>query len=355
MGDNSDTGTPRNDDHWAELVRASSQISSKMIDPALATYRNDILPASAVFPSFASQLAATVPALKITDLAVNAAHDELFHAEKVVKQAISSFPPHLLNIFNNPPLINFNLPVIDQTLHSALQNLLQTHDSWLEELRVRLEPMAMGLHRAVLPPNLRDLAHEITAREVRQFVEEEAVPLYLIPRSRVALRLIRAKSRQDRRKVLNSCFHPIIDDCETVLTESQSEVVADQVRIVLDGIGAIRAGYIHSAQALFTVTLDTLITRLYPDTQTRGLVKKRKKDAPVPEKFNEMGIREALVWLPIWNAHEEFWPKNGVPVPHHFSRHASVHAVTSRQFNKRNCIQALMLVASLVGYANDLW
>ena len=65
-----------------------------------------------------------------------------------------------------------------------------------------------------------------------------------------------------------------------------------------------------------------------------------------------MSMHEAMVWLPIWNAHEQFWKHKGDQVPRHYSRHASVHGVSSRQFSKRNCVQVLMLVTSLIGYAD---
>lgn len=54
-----------------------------------------------------------------------------------------------------------------------------------------------------------------------------------------------------------------------------------------------------------------------------------------------MGVREALVWLPIWNAHESSGSTGGNKVPHYYSRHASVHGVSSHQFSKRNCVQVL--------------
>lgn len=113
----------------------------------------------------------------------------------------------------------------------------------------------------------------------------------------------------------------------------------------------MRAGHTRSAQAMFTVTLDTLIYRFYPETMTRKAITNRKKGAGVPATIEEMGVREALVWLPIWNAHEQIWKDKGDKVPHYYSRHASVHGVSSRQFNKRNCVQVLMLVTSLIGYA----
>jgi hypothetical protein len=116
----------------------------------------------------------------------------------------------------------------------------------------------------------------------------------------------------------------------------------------------MRAGHSRSAQAMFTVTLDTLIYRFYPDQAARRLITNRKKGADVPDAIDEMGVHEAMVWLPIWNAHEQFWKHKGDEVPRYYSRHASVHGVSSRQFSKRNCVQVLMLVTSLVGYADRL-
>lgn len=72
----------------------------------------------------------------------------------------------------------------------------------------------------------------------------------------------------------------------------------------------------------------------------------------VPEAIGEMGVRAALVWLPVWNAHEVFRRHKGDKVPHYYSRHANVYSVTSRQFSKRNCIQVLMLLSSLISHAD---
>lgn len=62
---------------------------------------------------------------------------------------------------------------------------------------------------------------------------------------------------------------------------------------------------------MFTVTLDTLIYRFYPYQAVRRLITNRKKGADVPDVIDEMGVHEAMVWLPIWNAHEQFWKDRG--------------------------------------------
>lgn len=155
-------------------------------------------------------------------------------------------------------------------------------------------------------------------------------------------------------RILGESYNSLIEDCVAVLGASGSRDVQEEVRFALDGVGAMRSGHYRSAQAMFTVILDTLVSRFYPDKKIRSQITNHAKGAEVPGSIDEMGFRDALVWLPVWNAHEEYYKRNGDKVPRCYSRHASVHAASSRQFGKRNCVQVLMLVASLIGYGATL-
>ncbi|CEI49251.1 hypothetical protein [Propionibacterium freudenreichii] len=266
-------------------------------------------------------------------------------------------------------LPTFTAPMIDfpalkgaggsPAIEPILKQIANQQFAMLDGLRGSLKPlfdqqMLRGFNRALLPPNLRSHAGEVQAYQVHEFLEQEGIPLYLVPRDRTALRLLRAQDRSGRRRVLGDCYESITDDCATVLEQANRDVVGEELKFALDGLGAMRAGHSRSAQAMFTVTLDTLIYRFYPDQATRRLITNRKKDADVPGAIDEMSVHEAMVWLPIWNAHEQFWNHKGDRVPNYYSRHASVHGVSSRQFSKRNCVQVLMLVTSLIGYADRL-
>lgn len=248
---------------------------------------------------------------------------------------------------------------ISPAIESMLRQVSSQQSAMLDGLRGSLKPLfepelLRGFNRALLPTNLRSHADEIQALQVHEFLEQEGIPLYLVPRGRTALRLLRAQGRSARRRVLGDCYESIIEDCAAVLEQADRAVVGDELRFALDGLGAMRAGHPRSAQAMFTVTLDTLIYRFYPDQAARRLITNRKKGADVPDVIDEMGVHEAMVWLPIWNAHEQFWKHKGDEVPRYYSRHASVHGVSSRQFSKRNCTQVLMLVTSLICYADRL-
>ncbi|MCW4459753.1 hypothetical protein [Microbacterium sp. MPKO10] len=242
---------------------------------------------------------------------------------------------------------------------SMIRRITDQQSTMLDGLRASLKPLLdpellRGINRSFLPPNLKEYADDIRATEVHSFLEQEGIPLYLVPRGRTAVRLLQAKDRPTRRQILSNCYGSLIQDCADVLEDARESVIGSAVEFALDGLGAMRAGHTRSAQAMFTATLDTLIYEFYPDRRDRGLITNRKKGADVPNAIDEMGVSEALVWLPIWNAHEEFWKDKGDQVPHYYSRHASVHSVTPRQYSKRNCIQVLMLLTSLIGYAERM-
>lgn len=230
-------------------------------------------------------------------------------------------------------------------------------DRVFENFRRTLLPLAdqvARLQRDLLPPNLRGLSDQITFSEVHDFLEVEGIPLYLVPRASIAERLILAKDHAARRAILGRRFDALVDDCEQLIEQSDHPVVATEVHFIKDGIGAIRSGHHASAQAIFAVTLDTLVSRFHTDREERKKITNRAKGGAMPDKLRNMGVRRAYVWWPVWNAHEQFWKHKGDRIPHDFSRHATIHGVSKTQFSKRNCVQSLMLVSSLVGYANQL-
>lgn len=150
--------------------------------------------------------------------------------------------------------------------------------------------------------------------------------------------------------MLSACYEQIIEDCVSILEARAEDWDGDEIAFIVDAIGAMRAGYVRSAQAMLTAVLDTLIRRFVPDPKVRRSLTNHRNGANVPDVFDDLSLRQGLVWLPIWNAHKAFWVDKGDSVPRVYSRHASVHGVSRRQFSKRNCLQVLMLVTSLVGY-----
>lgn len=281
------------------------------------------------------------------------------HLESLQRVVVTDFTAALAPVLQNLQRGLAGSGVLDN-MKAFTVGLASQYESLLAGLRVNLKPLVDpglfdGLNRRLLPPNLRSASDKITMMEVHDFVESEGIPLYLVPRADIGVRLVRASTRAARRQVLSDRFDAIVQDCTTVIDGCDDPLVATAVHFVRDGLGAVGGGHFASAQAIFTLVLDTLIMEFYPDREQRRKITNRKPGSKeVPEIIEGMGLREAYVWLPIWNAHEQFWKDKGDAVPYTFSRHASVHGASKRQYSKRNCVQVLMLVTSLIGYADQL-
>ena len=60
-----------------------------------------------------------------------------------------------------------------------------------------------------------------------------------------------------------------------------------------------------------------------------------------------------MAFAPLWQAYQKYKLEDGDPIPRTFSRHASVHGVGPRQFSKRNAVQGLLFVCSLLLFLDE--
>ena len=277
------------------------------------------------------------------------------NAISVNKVQFKSLLPSLSNLI----FPSLNLPLPDIGASSVFSQLAMSQSAILDQVRHLLKlgiklPDYSQLAWRSLPLNLRLCRGELNLDEIICFLQHEGIPLYLVPRKRIVTRLVRADNTAMRRQVLSSCHNQIVEDCASVIEAISKNWAGDELAFVDDAIGAMRAGFTQSAQAMLTSVLDTLIRRFVPDPNVRRSLTNRQNGANAPDLFNDLNLRQELVWLPIWNAHQAFWIDKGDRIPRVYSRHASVHGVSKRQFSKRNCVQVLMLVTSLVGYHAQL-
>lgn len=227
------------------------------------------------------------------------------------------------------PNVTYPMPEILPWTPNILDNLIQRWSkNILGDLRKSLGPVLdpevlRGFPRRLLPPNLRDHADEVSADQVYDFLQEEGVPLYLVPRGPIAVRLLRAADHQARRKALSDRYEALIEDCEAVLAQSDHPAVRDEVQFTRDGIGAMRAGYTRPAQAMFTVTLDTLIHRFFPSAAPAPrspTTRRGRRTRPHRLDGRASGVRLAA---DLERSRGILEPQ-GDQVPRHSSRHASV-------------------------------
>lgn len=235
---------------------------------------------------------------------------------------------------------------IKESIQSVFDNAFKQFDfSWLR--------------KSIFPPNLVDIDPEFTLNDVWDFVQLHGVALMYVPRARIASRLLWAEDNRAVRTVLGQEFDNIVDDCEAVMRELTWDSLFEHRDFVLEAIETIRSGHTMAAQALLTVVLDTLAFQLRPIADkwrfskavTAYYATDPKQQVEIED---ELTMQAALVWFPIQEVHYKFQKTEFENVPRAYGRHPSVHGARKRQFSKRNCAQALMVVCSLMAHADEL-
>lgn len=240
-----------------------------------------------------------------------------------------------------------------QRLHTRYEQLIEEFNSGVVDTRTLITRRGHSrfIDIALLPPNLHGYEDQVSSADVFDFVEQSAIPVYGVPRGNIAVRLIKAGKISERRRILNTYSAKILDDCEAVISAPSAPSLDNLKPFAEEGLAATRAGFAKAAQALFTTTLDTLLSRVWDsDKAVKRELNHRKRDGVIPGEFEELTVREALVWLPVWNAHSEYWVNQNFPAPYEYSRHASIHHVSGAQYSQRNCIQVAMLVSSIFAF-----
>lgn len=228
---------------------------------------------------------------------------------------------------------------------AAVSRIASTFAEQQSALFKNLAPAIAAMRANFYPPNLRAI-EGLKFADVETVVMVEGLPLYGLPRTAIADALIRASGASERRRILGSRWTIISADCRTVVLGCASEAVTPYVPFALAALDALDAGHTAAAQALAGSLVDAIVTAYFgtnrykytPDRNGR-----RTKDA-----YDEFSIRQFVAFAPMWQAYQQFFVANGDKVPATFSRNATAHTVSQRQFNRRNAVQGLMLACSLL-------
>jgi hypothetical protein len=212
-----------------------------------------------------------------------------------------------------------------------------------------LSSMWKWIPASLFPANLA-LVTDVELDDIDR-LGQEGITVYCVPRAEIVRRLLDAADRPGRRRVLGEEFDRILDDCDRVLDMCVAESTRRPVPLLRAAITAARAGHVAPAQALATNTLDTLLQQAFSKKERIALTAHTQGR---PSELDDLQIRLAWVMVPIWWSYRQFQGHAGVPAPAIFSRHATVHGVSPRQFSRRNAVQATMLATSLIAWRNGL-
>lgn len=227
-----------------------------------------------------------------------------------------------------------------------IAEVFRAHASVLEPLFESLRSVAKSVLDRALPANLRAVPFTVDELEA---VATEGITVYAVPSADVVRQLLAAPDARARREILGRRFTRIVADCDDLLDACVEPDTREAVIFARAGIAAARGGHTHAAQALWANTLDSLLWAAFEPTARKAFVDRNHRTTTDPRT-----LRELLLMAPIAHGHSRYFPAEGDLIPRTFSRHASAHGVSRRQYNKRNAAQALLLLTSLIAYLNDL-
>lgn len=174
---------------------------------------------------------------------------------------------------------------------------------------------------------------------------KEGLPLAWVPPSSVFVRLVAAKSESDRRRIIGGSSVTIIRHCRLILVDLKAADTTELAKFALFAADAIEAGHWQAGQSLASNVLDTTLRSNFTVQELQRITNRNK----TPKfELDEHVFRDAIVLGGIWGAYGPYWADKGDPIPSTFSRHASTHAVSKRQYSKRNALIALMHATALL-------
>lgn len=245
----------------------------------------------------------------------------------------------------------------DQQWRSAGSQLGSFVTTWFNELDLPdLRAILEALDLRTIPDNLDELGIKEGDLERITGVLHDGIPLFWVPRARIAARLIAAPSSTARRAVIGHELSSIAEDCLATLelvSNSDYMYEADRLRESADLIFTHPA----AAQALATTTLDSLMYRIARAKQAvfdlvtspGGRGKVGHEEETRERLRRDLGKRGSLALAPVRPIYQQF-PPRGSEVPRALNKHASFHRVHPFQYSKRNAAIALMLGTSVLLY-----
>lgn len=199
--------------------------------------------------------------------------------------------------------------------------------------------------KSLLPDNISPLIGPSSKRaivsELAQLALDEGLPVAWIPRSEILDRLIASSTDEARIRILEDHDTQIMEDCKAKL----SEIDHEWAQQCLNAVDAYSHGLEEPAQSHASDIIDSVVLAIF-GRKGREHVKRAAQ-----KKFNELDgqeVVENLVLRPLVRCYAAWYPGSEKPLPGHFSRHATAHAVGHRDvFSRDKALIAVMVATSL--------
>jgi hypothetical protein len=201
--------------------------------------------------------------------------------------------------------------------------------------------------KGIFPENWKEVKN-LSFSKIKIILLEEGIPLAWVPRGSIVQSLLNAENAAARRKIVGRNWQIIAVDCDALLEKVQHSQLKPDVNLTKQSISALREGHAAASQALSANLLDSVMRRHIDESLRKKITNSNNK-----LDMDDFILRESVVLAPIWQGFASYWPNKGDPIPYRFTRHASAHGVSRRQYSKINAVVALMLVSSLLKLLDD--
>jgi hypothetical protein len=230
-------------------------------------------------------------------------------------------------------------------LATATEQLTQIAEQWtrvsaIDQLKTMID--SLDLAKLTVPGWLpENLADSSDLDEVAEICLDEGLPLAWVPRAEIVAELVAATDAEERQAILLERRADVLDDCERALANITHEL-ADQCR---KAIRADRANFPEPAQSHAAGIIDSIVVAIHGGDGRNEVA--RLAQVPVDDLPLRVAC-EHFVLRPLFLCFKRWWAASATPVPKHFARHATAHAVGQADvFTPINSLVAIMLATSL--------
>jgi len=237
-------------------------------------------------------------------------------------------------------------PNLDKMTESINRSLAPAMNGWFDAYRDQFADLAKSLRKiaeAQYPPNwLGDEIIELPDN-LETLLLDEGLPLAWVPPRPVLEKVFEASTAGDRRRVLSDNWRGIVAACLEQLKSIDEPELHEYAEFAVEAAESLRDGRWRASQALSANLMDSILHRSFDKAS-----KKKLTDQKTRIDWENYPIRPALVLGGIWGSYSEYWASNGDPIPRRYTRHASAHGVSRRQYTRLNSVVALMHVVGLL-------
>ena len=250
----------------------------------------------------------------------------------------------------------FKMPALALDYKTLFPDFARLHSSVIEQLRPALEAIQITQRgqfagviskvrtalQAALPPNWRG-DDVVLPKNLEDLLLDEGLPLAWLPPKNILIRVFAAKDAGQRRRILGRKWPEITQAAIRELDTVADDSLTQHIKFAKEAAETLLSGHTSASQALSASLLDSILRAEFDENDRRTVTGRKQR-----LNINDYPLRVAIVLGGIWGAHGEYWPEKGHAIPRNFSRHASAHGVSRRQYSRINALLALMHVVGLL-------